>query len=292
MSGGQIRSKNEELLIRLRSRSADPNKIGNIILRANPGGSVIRIRDIAVVKKKFSDTPNKALEKGKPVISLRVNKLISEDLTDIDKYIKEYVTDFNLRNPGVELKISRSYLEILGSRLKLLYVNGGQGLLLVILALGLMLSTRLALWVAWGIPASFLAMFIVANMMGITINMMSLFGMILVIGILVDDGIVIGENIFQHFEMGKSPMQAAIDGTVEVVPAVITSVATTVVAFSPLIFITGGMEMMYEMAMIVILSLSFSLFESFFVLPAHLGNKHVLNPKDFTFKSPGNQKIY
>ncbi len=290
VSGGQIRSENEELLIRLRSRSADPNKIGNIILRANPGGSVIRIRDIAVVKKKFSDTPNKALEKGKPVISLMVSKLISEDLTDIDKYVKEYVAEFNVRNPGVELEITRSFLEILGSRLKLLYVNGGQGLLLVVLALGLMLSTRLALWVAWGIPASFLAMFIVANIIGITINMMSLFGMILVIGILVDDGIVIGENIFQHFEMGKSPMQAAIDGTVEVVPAVITSVATTVVAFSPLIFITGRMEMMFEMAMIVILSLSFSLFESFFVLPAHLGNKHVLNPKVLHSKARGIRK--
>jgi len=265
VSGGQIRSLEEEMLIRLRSRSADPNKIGDIILRANTDGSVIRIRDIALVKKKFSDTPNKTLEKGKPLISLSVSKLISEDLTVIDKYIKEYVVDFNKKNPGIKLEITRSYLEILGSRLELLYRNGGQGLILVILILGLMLSTRLSLWVAWGIPASFLAMFIVANMMGVTINLMSLFGMILVIGILVDDGIVIGENIFQHFERGKSPMRAAVDGTVEVIPAVVTSVATTILAFSPLIFITGRMEMMYEMAIIVILSLAFSLFEAFFV---------------------------
>ena len=163
--------------------------------------------------------------------------------------------EFNEENPGVELIITRSYLEILGSRLDLLYRNGGQGLLLIILVLGLMLSTRLSFWVAWGIPASFLAMFVVASMMGITINMMSLFGMILVIGILVDDGIVIGENIFQHFEKGKSPMRAAVDGTVEVIPAVTTSVTTTILAFSPLIFITGRMEMMFEMAVIVILSL-------------------------------------
>lgn len=290
ISGGEIRSETEELLIRLRSRSADPNKIGSIILRANPDGSVLRIRDIADVKKKFSTVPDKALEKGKPVISLRVDKLITEDLSEIDKYIKEYIPEFNANNPGVELEISRSYLEILGSRLSLLYKNGGQGLLLVVIALGLMLSTRLALWVAWGIPASFLAMFIVANMMGITINMISLFGMILVIGILVDDGIVIGENIFQHFEMGKSPMRAAVDGTVEVIPAVITSVFTTMVAFSPLIFITGRMEFMYEMAMIVILSLLFSLFEAFFVLPAHLGNKHVLNAKVLSSKASGIRK--
>ncbi|NOR75368.1 MAG: MMPL family transporter [Draconibacterium sp.] len=290
VSGGQIRSMEEEMLIRMRSRSADPNKIGNIILRANLDGSVIRIRDIALVKKKFSDTPNKTLENGKPLISISVSKLITEDLAKIDKYVKEYVIDFNNKNKGVELVISRSFLEILGSRLELLYRNGGQGLLLVVLILGLMLSTRLSLWVAWGIPASFLAMFIVANWMGVTINLMSLFGMILVIGILVDDGIVIGENIFQHFERGKGPMRAAVDGTVEVIPAVVTSVATTIVAFSPLIFITGRMEMMYEMAIIVILSLAFSLFEAFFVLPAHLGNKHVLNRKVLKSKDKGIRK--
>ena len=290
VSGGQLRSDEEELLIRLRSRSADPNKIGNIILRANPDGSVLRIRDIAVVKKKFSDVPNRALEKGKPLINISVMKLISEDLDDIDKYIKQYVVEFNQNNPGVQLSITRSYLEILKSRLSLLYINGGQGLLLVVLALGLMLSTRLSLWVAWGIPSSFLAMFIVANLIGITINLQSLFGMILVIGILVDDGIVIGENIFQHFEKGKNPMRAAVDGTVEVIPAVITSVLTTIIAFSPLIFITGRMEMMYEMAMIVILSLFFSLFEAFFVLPAHLGNKHVLNRKVLNAKNKGIRK--
>jgi multidrug efflux pump subunit AcrB len=290
VSGGQIRSIEEELLIRLRSRSSDPNKIGDIILRANPDGSLIRIRDIALVKKKFSDIPSKEMEKGKPLINIRVNKLISEDLKKIDEYILKYVKTFNQKNPSVQLRVSRSFLELLYSRLDLLLVNGGQGLILVLISLAIMLSIRLSFWVAWGIPASFLAMFIVANMIGITINMMSLFGMILVIGILVDDGIVIGENIFQHFEMGKSPMRAAIDGTVEVIPAVLTSVATTICAFLPLIFITGGMEMMYEMAMIVILSLSFSLFESFFVLPAHLGNEKVLNAKLLTEKPKGLKK--
>lgn len=291
VSGGQLRSTEEELLIRLRSRSADPNKIGDIVLRANPDGSIIRIRDVALVKKKFSDTPNKALENGKPLISMTVMKLITEDLSEIDKYIRQYVKDFNEENPSVDLVIQRSYLEILGQRLSLLYNNGGTGLILVVLALGLMLSTRLSLWVAWGIPASFLAMFIVANnFMGITINLMSLFGMILVIGILVDDGIVIGENIFQHFERGKGPMQAAIDGTVEVVPAVVTSILTTIVAFSPLFFITGRMEMMFEMAVIVSLSLFFSLGEAFFVLPAHIGNKHVLNRKVLDAKGKGIRK--
>jgi multidrug efflux pump subunit AcrB len=123
-------------------------------------------------------------------------------------------------------------------------------------------------------------MFIVANLSGVTINMVSLFGMILIIGILVDDGIVIGENIFTHFEKGKSPRRAAIDGTLEVLPAVFTSVATTIVAFMPLFFIEGHMEMMYEMAFVVVACLAFSLLEGMFVLPGHLANPKVLKQQD------------
>ncbi len=290
VSGGQLRSQEEEMLIRLRSRSADPEKIGAIILRANTDGSVIRIRDIASVKIKFSDVPNKVLEKGNPLIRIMVMKLISEDLDAIDSFIRDYVDEFNAKDRGVELVLGRSFLDILHSRLDLLYKNGGQGLILVIIILSLMLSIRLSLWVAWGIPASFLGMFIIVNLMGVTINMISLFGMILVIGILVDDGIVIGENIFQHFEMGKNPRRAAVDGTLEVVPAVITSVTTTIVAFSPLIFITGRMEFMYEMAVIVIVSLTVSLFEAFLVLPAHISNESVLNRSRIHAKPRGLKK--
>lgn len=149
--------------------------------------------------------------------------------------------------------------------------------MLVVICLALFLSFRLSLWVAWGIPASFLGMFIIANLTGVTINMISLFGMILIIGILVDDGIVIGENIYTHFENGKSPRRAAIDGTMEVVPAVLTSVTTTMVAFLPLLLVTGNMEFLYEMAFVVIACLGLSLFESLFVLPGHIGNEVVLN---------------
>ncbi len=290
VSGGLIRSKEEELLIRLRSRSSDANKIGNIVLRANPDGSLIRIRDVAEVKKKFADVANKVLIKGKPMVSISVSKLIVEDLEEITEYVENYIEEFNARNLGVKLETSFAFLEVLKSRLKLLYQNGGVGLLLVILTLAVMLSFRLSLWVAWGIPSAFLAMFIIANIMGVTINMISLFGMILVIGILVDDGIVIGENIFQHFEAGKGPMRAAIDGTMEVMPAVITSVSTTIVAFCPLFFMTGRMEFLAEMAFVVCWSLGFSLIEAFFVLPAHLGNRYVLSAKSLRAKDKGLKK--
>ncbi|WP_372753105.1 efflux RND transporter permease subunit [Labilibaculum sp.] len=276
ISGGTIKNQVEEILIRSRNRSVDPDIIGEIILKANPDGSYLRISDVANIHFQFQDVPNSTYINRNPAISIFVNKLNEEDLEEISDYCNQYAKEFNAEHDDVRLEIGFDFISLLQSRLSLLYKNGGYGLLLVVIALALFLSFRLALWVAWGIPASFLGMFIIANLMGVTINMISLFGMILIIGILVDDGIVIGENIYSHFEKGKSPRRAAIDGTMEVVPAVLTSVTTTMVAFSPLLLITGNMEFLYEMAFVVVACLSLSLFESLFVLPSHVGNEKVL----------------
>jgi len=293
VSGGEIKSEEEEFLIRLRSRSAKPDKIGNIILRGQTDGSYIRIRDVAEVKVKFADSPNRQWTNGKPSVSISVEKLPEEDLDEITEYARNYIKEFNARNQGVEIIVSRAYLDILKSRLNLLQRNGLLGLGLVIVALSMFLSFRLSLWVSIGIPISFLGMFIIANFIGITINLQSLFGMILVIGILVDDGIVIAENIYLHFERGKGPMHAAVDGTMEVMPAVMTSVATTIVAFSPLLFLSGTrMEMMLHVAVVVIASLAFSLFEAFLVLPAHVGSDWVLNRKKLEAKKRGLAKYF
>ncbi|MCD6180092.1 MAG: efflux RND transporter permease subunit [Bacteroidales bacterium] len=275
-SAGLLRNDKEEILIRSRQRSVDPNKIADIIIRAKADGSKIRIRDVATVKLQFAETPKQTVMNGKRSISFNVSKLGDEDLEEITQYLRGYAKEFNETHSNVELKITFDFLSLLLSRLDLLYRNGLMGLILVFITLSLFLNVRLSIWVAWGVPAAFLGMFIVASLMGITINMMSLFGMILVIGILVDDGIVIAENIFAHFEMGKSPMKAAVEGTLEVVPAIATSVATTVVAFTPLFLLTGRMQILYEMAFVVVASLIFSLFEAYFVLPAHLSNHKVL----------------
>jgi multidrug efflux pump subunit AcrB len=293
ISGGQIKSDEEELLIRLRSRSTDPNEIGSIIVRGADNGSFIRIRDIAEVKKKFADTSSKSWINGKNSVFLGVDKLPEEDLEEITIFAEKYMEEFNDANPGVQLDVSFSFLEILNSRLDLLLKNGVIGLVLVILVLSMFLNVRLSLWVSWGIPFSFLAMFIYANLIGITINMISLFGMILVIGILVDDGIVIAENIYLHFERGKTPMQAAVDGTMEVYPAVLTSVTTTIIAFTPLLLLSGTrMEMMFHMAIVVVASLFFSLFEAFFVLPAHLSSNNILRRKSIEKKRRGIKKYF
>jgi multidrug efflux pump subunit AcrB len=291
VSGGEIKSEEEEFLIRLRSRSADPNKIGNITLMGQTDGGFILIRDVAEVKVKFADSPNRQWTNGKPSVSINVQKLPEEDLDAISEYVYIYIEEFNNKNLGVELIVSRSFLSILQSRLQLLTSNGMLGLFLVVIALTLFLSFRLSIWVSVGIPLSFLGMFIIARFFGVTINLQSLFGMILVIGILVDDGIVIAENIYLHFEKGKTPMHAAVDGTMEVAPAVLTSVATTIVAFSPLLFLAGTrMEMMMQVAIVVIAALGISLIEAFLILPAHLGNEKTLNRKSLEAKNRGFRK--
>jgi len=275
-SAGLIRSAKEEMLIRSRSRSVQPADIADIVVRADQDGKALLVGDVAKVKLQFAEVPSATFLNGKRAVSISVSKLAEEDLEEISNYCRAYADRFNATHQGVQLTIPFDFMEILKSRLHLLYRNGGIGLLLVVLTLGLFLSTRLSFWVAWGIPASFLAMSILAASMGVTINMISLFGMILVIGILVDDGIVIAENIYTHFEQGKSPKRAAIDGTMEVLPAVVTSVTTTIVAFSPLLLLEGMFEFFYEMGFVVVFSLFFSLLEAFFVLPAHVGTPHVL----------------
>ena len=286
ISGGQIRSDEEEMMIRSRYRTVDPKEIEQIIIKANNDGSKVRVKDVGEVKLQFADVANQSYMNGIRSISIQINKLPEEDLSEISAFVNDYIIKFNNTHDDAELRITFDFLDMLKERLNLLYKNGGVGLLLILITLGLFLSLRLSFWVAFGIPASFLSMFILANVYGVTINMISLFGMILVIGILVDDGIVIAENIYSHFEKGKSPKRAAIDGTMEVLPAVTTSITTTIIAFSPLFFIEGRMEFMFEMAFVVVFSLAFSLLEAFFVLPAHVGSDFILrrNVKENTGK--------
>jgi len=280
MSGGTIRNPREQIKVISRNRSISPIHIKQIVIKAGTNGQLITIGDIATVTMQTPEDPTNGYIDKKPSVTFMIQKLATEDLEAISNIINDYIKDFNSTHDNYRLSVKMDFLTLIDGQLSILIDNGILGVILVIILLSLLLNIRLSLWVAWGIPASFLGMFIVAGMAGITINMISLFGMILIIGILVDDGVVIGENIFTHFEMGKSPRRAAIDGTMEVLPAVITSVITTMIAFSPLFFIEGQMEMMYEMAFVVVVCLAFSLLEGIFVLPGHLANPKVLKPQN------------
>lgn len=278
ISGGSIKTDKEEIRIRANSKTFDPEKMKEIVVRANPDGTKVLLKDIAEITFGFSDTPNKVYSNNERVVSISISKLAEEDIADISLYVDDYVKEFNKKNTEVQLFTYFNANVVLQQRLQLLFKNFGVGLLLVLITLGLFLSLRLSFWVAFGIPLSFLAMFIVGDLAGITINLLSLFGMILVVGILVDDGIVIAENIYTHYEKGKDPKQAAVDGTMEMLPSVFTSVTTTIIAFLPLLFLDNN-GFTSELAIVVIACLAFSMVEAFFVLPAHLASNRVLSER-------------
>lgn len=277
ITGGNIKTSEEDYLIRARNRSYYGNELYNVIVRAEPNGNVIRLKDVADVEDTWSETPERIFYNGKKAINITVNNTNNEDLIASADDVKAYLDKFNQQHDNVELNISSDRSITLNQRTQLLIENAIAGVLLVLLFLAVFLNARLAFWVAFGIPISFFGMFILAAQMGVTINVLSLFGMIIVIGILVDDGIVIGENIYHHYEMGKSPIRAAVDGTLEVLPPVVSALLTTMIAFSTFFFLDGRIgEFFGEVSTVVILTLSVSMIEALIILPAHVAHSKAL----------------
>lgn len=279
VTGGRIRTDREELLIRGRYRSYYAEDLRNIVVRAEPDGRILRLADVALIEDRWSDDdPSRTYFNDKPVSVITVNTLIEEDILGIVERVLAYIDDWNSKNTDVNLFVIRDGSITLLQRIELLVNNGVVGFLLVIVVLALFLNIRLAFWVALAIPVSFAGMLVVAQFTGVTINVVSLFAMILVIGILVDDGIVIAENIYQHYERGASRYQATINGTLEVLPAVFSAIITTVIAFSLFFFIEGTLgEIFMELALVVSITLIFSLVEGALILPVHVGHSKALS---------------
>ena len=276
-TGGNIKTEKEDYLIRANNRAYYGDDLTNLIVRANPDGSLVRLGDVAVVRDRFSETPSASYFNGNLAVNVEISNTNNEDLLTTAEQVKEYIEDFNAKYDAVKIDITSDSSIRLEQRTNLLVVNGAEGILLVMLFLSFFLNTRLAFWVAAGIPVAFLGMFIFAGSFGVTINVLSLFGMIIVIGILVDDGIVISENIYQHYEMGKTPIRAAIDGTVEVIPPIISAIITTVLAFSTFLFLDSRIgEFFGEVSTVVILTLVVSLVEALIILPAHIAHSKAL----------------
>ncbi|UZR93657.1 efflux RND transporter permease subunit [Chondrinema litorale] len=277
ITGGTIKGEREELQIRSRSKEYYADNLKDIIVKASDDGTIIRLKDVADVEDKWADTPNRSYMNGNTAVTVIVNYTIEEDIIYISDRVNEYIEEFNQKNNYITATMIRDGAVVVNQRIDLLVENGIVGSFLVLVFLALFLKFRLAFWVALGIPVSFFGMFILASLYGISINISSLFGMIIVVGILVDDGIVISENIYQHYEKGKPPIKAAIDGTMEVVPAVFSAIITTVLAFSIFFFLEGRIgDFANNIAFVVIVTLSFSLIEGFFILPGHVAHSNSL----------------
>lgn len=277
ISGGKFDTESEEILIRAWGRGYYADDLLDIPIRGNADGTVILLRDIATVKEQWEDSPSKTYYNGQLAVALRIEQTEDEDILDIAERARQSIASFNENHDTVRAVTLRDMTVHLVQRLELLVRNGTIGLILVLICLGFFLNLRLSFWVAVSIPFSFAGMFIVANTAGITINVLSLAGMIVVVGILVDDAIVVGENIYAHYERGKPALRAAIDGTLEVTAPVITSVLTTVIVFGAMFFLEGNLgEMLWQMGLVVVASLLFSLVEAFTILPSHLAHSKAL----------------
>ncbi len=275
-TGGNIKTDEEEYLIRANNKSYYGDELNFIVVRANPSGQVIRLRDVATVSDKWSETPDRVYYNGKPGIQFSIGSTNSEDILGITESVRNYTEEFNATRDNVQLVIVRDSSIVLRQRTALLIENGTVGILLVLFFLSLFLKPSIALWVAISLPISFFGMFIFGVNV-ITINVLSLFGMIVVIGILVDDGIVIGENIYNHYERGKTSIRAAIDGTIEVIPPIVSAILTTIVAFGTFYFIDGDVGAFFgEVASVVIIILLISLVEALIILPAHIAHSNAL----------------
>lgn len=293
VSGGNIKTDIEEYLIRANTRSYLANDLDYLVVRAEASGNVIRLRDVADVKDRFAESPNASFFNGEVSVNVSISNTNDEDLLSTAENVRNYIEEFNQKYTNVELNIVNDTSISLSQRTWLLIENAGMGVALVLIFLSLFLNTRLAFWVALGIPVAFLGMFIFAPGLSVTINILSLFGMIIVIGILVDDGIVIAENIYQHYEKGKNRVQAAIDGTMEVLPSIVSAILTTLLAFSTFLFLDGRIgEFFGEVSLVVILTLSVSLVEALIILPAHIAHSKALTKENSDEKRKGLGRVF
>lgn len=278
LPGGKLNTASEVVLVRGKNKHLTGREIEKIPLVTEPGGVVLTVGDLGQVQDEFADTTMISEINGKPALSVAVERTSQEDLLAIVEEVKAFVETAKLP-PGYSLKLWKDQSVDVRDRMDLLTRNGLQGLILVFITLAIFLEFRLAFWVALGIPISMFGACIVLYYTGQTLNMLSMFAFLMALGIVVDDAIVVGENVYEHRQMGKSFVTAAIDGATEVLPSVCASVSTTVIAFMPLLFVSGIMgKFIAVMPIAVIAMLLISLMESTFILPCHLA--HAKQPED------------
>lgn len=274
LPGGSIKTEGGEILLRTKGQAYTGLEFEKIILRTRPDGTRVTVGDVASVIDGFAETDQRSRFDGKHAALIQIFRVGDESAIKVAREVKEYVQVARERMPGgIQLTIWNDDSQALRSRLSLLFANGRVGFILVFILLALFLRLRLAFWVALGIPISFLGALWLMPSFDVSISMISTFAFIVVIGILVDDAIVVGENIYTEYERGKTGIQAAIAGVKGVAVPVVFAVLTTIAAFWPLLWVEGAIgKIMRFIPIIVILALVFSLFEALLILPAHLSH--------------------
>jgi len=281
LPAGSVDTQQRNYLIRFtdQRRAAEDLK-QLVILGARDGGGEIRLGDIAVINDRFELEEEKILFNGKRAALLLINKAKTDDTLRVFDAVKAFVArEQQLAPPGVTLALTNNSSTVVRARLQILVSNGLQGLVLVFILMWLFFKFRFAFWVAMGLPVSFLGGLFIMSLLGQSINMISMVALLISLGLLMDDAIVISENIATHLRRGKSALRAAIDGTKQVLPGVLSSFLTSLAVFAPLAFLSGNMGKVLQVIPVVLIAvLAISLLEAFLILPHHL--EHALKYED------------
>ena len=273
VAAGTIRAERSQASITVRGNYTSTDDIANTIIRSFPDGGQLQLSDLALIHDGFDENDVESRVNGRPAVSISIYQDRNNNVTDTATLLNDYIARAALPD-NVELLMLQDNSKFFTDRMDMLNSNALSGLLLVFGVLFLFLRARLAFWVTMGIPMAFLGGFIILYLAGGSINMISTFGILVVLGIVTDDAVILAENIHRHQNMaGKSGLQGAIDGTNEMTLPVFVAVLTTAITFVPLAFLPGAEGRIAEqIPLIVIAILCFSLIECFFILPAHLAH--------------------
>lgn len=275
LPGGAIKTAGGDVLVRVRDRRDYGYEFAKIPIITTNEGTEVLLEDIAVIKDGFEETDRFATFNGKPSVMLQVYRVGDQTPISVSDAVKKRMEDIKQMLPeGMELEARNDRSDIYRQRLDLMLRNGYLGLGLVFVLLAIFLEARLAFWVSLGIPISFLGSMVILPSLGMSINMVSMFAFIVTLGIVVDDAIVVGENIYYYHQQGLDWFTAGIRGAREIAMPVSFSVLTNMVAFMPMLFVPGFMGKVFKMIPIVVICVfSMSLVESLFILPAHLAHQ-------------------
>ncbi len=275
MPGGTLKTENGEILIRTMGQAYLGAEFSDIVVMTRLDGTRVTLGEVADIRDSFEEGDLLAAFNGASAVMVNVSQVGSEDLIAIAADTKEIVRQFDRELPeGISTNIWIDTSLELQERMSVLLKNAAGGLLLVLVILALFLQFRLAMWVAIGIPVAMMGTLAIVPFTDLTISTMTVLGFILVLGIVVDDAIVVGERVYAHEQMNKEPMQAAVEGTWEVSVPVIFGVLTTIAAFLPLIMVDGQMSGFFApLGWIVIFALICSIIESQLILPSHLAHR-------------------
>jgi len=279
--GGRLKAPDGQRIIRITGEFSSAEDAGNLVLRSNELGQALFLKDVAEVSNTLQRPYRYVGAQGDPAIRMIVIKKSDADIIELVDRVRAYLDTIPEKyGEGVHVSAYNDLSTVTRLRLAVLTNNGMIGLALVLLLLLLFLRPAVALTTAWGLPIIFFSGIAVLYAAGITLNLLVMFGFIMVLGLMVDDAIIIGENTTYHMERGLSPEQAAIEGTYELIGPVTATVLTTIVAFLPLMYMDGIIgKFIYSIPVVVVILLSFSWFEAIFILPNHIRDVANANKK-------------